>query len=98
MEMTADALRAFFSGPPEEPLEPATEMADSQRRHMSRVHGERWMTWHGLCVFTGSGRFSQNIVQAAERLLGVCLLWRHLVVFQENNRVLLKEIEIQTLD
>lgn len=31
MEMTADALRAFFSGPPEEPLEPATETVCGQR-------------------------------------------------------------------
>lgn len=42
-------------------------------------------------LFTGNGRFSQNIVQTAERF---CLLWRHLVL-QANNRVLLKEMRLK---
>lgn len=59
------------------------------------MHGGRWTTWHGLGVFTGSGRLSQDIVQAAERLPGVRLLWRHLAVLEANNRILLKEKDLR---
>lgn len=41
MEMTADALRAFFSGPPEDPLEPATQMIYGQKRHLRCTYGGR---------------------------------------------------------
>lgn len=82
MEMTAEALRAFFSGPPEEPLEPATVTVYGQRRHLSCMCGERLVTRNSPGLLTG--RFSQNIVQAAERFLGVCLLRRHLFLEANN--------------
>lgn len=48
MEVTADALRAFFSGPPEAPLEPATQTVSGQKEdtRAARETDEQAQLWY----------------------------------------------------